>query len=648
MNRPQAGQSPRFYVLGPLHAQAGETTIALGGSVHHEVLAVLLVAAGRLVTVSRLVDAVWSTSPPATAPHQIRKAVSALRRLIPGGHGVILTVGPGYRLDPDRCWVDLYELTERRSAAARAVADGDLETAVAELQGALSMWRGPALAGLCSESARSAAVAWEEERLVVTEQCFDLRLQLGEGAELVADLRKAVRESPLREALRQQLMLALYRAGRQADALAEYGRFRRELQDELGIEPGPGLVGLHARILRSSPSLIPAGRGGRAAGGDDPPAVADGRPAPPGVSPSAPRGLPATIPDFTGRTKELAALLGMVTLVPASTNAAPVIGIDGMGGVGKSSVAVHAAHLAAGRYPDGCLAVNLRGFCPGEDPLTPSAALLLLLRGIGTPAHAIPADADARRRLWQAAIGSRSMLLILDDARDATQVRPLIPASSACLVIVTSRTRLVDLDGARWLSLGPMPPGESASFVTGVLEAEHARPDPRAAAELAELCGHLPLALRIATARLGNRPTWTIAHLVAKLRDEDRVLDELRSGDRSVRTSLRLSYDALAPRLAESLRVLGLHPAAPVDVHAAAVLFGTTDREAESTLEALVDAHFLQEPLPGRYTLGRLVRVFARELLAEDRRPYRSAPPVGASPPTAGAHGAAPGTTSRR
>lgn len=289
-----------------------------------------------------------------------------------------------------------------------------------------------------------------------------------------------------------------------------------------------------------------------------------------------------------------------------------------MGGSGKTALAVRAAHRLASDYPDGQLHIDLRGFTSGEQPVTAGTALDSLLRSLGIPGERIPDDAEARSALWRATLANKRLLLLLDNTVDAAEIRPLLPASPGCLVLITSRARLVDLDGAEWISIGLMPPEESGRLIAETLGEQRVKAEPEAAAELAQLCGHLPLALRIATARLRNRPRWTLQYLVTRLQDETRRLDELSAGERSVAATLRLSYQVMDEDCRTAFRVLALHPGAALDVYSAAALTGTCTRDAEDLLEFLLDMHLLQQPEIGLYGFHDLVRSFAHSLQTPD------------------------------
>ncbi len=597
----------RVNILGTLECWSGTRRIHLGGPVQERVIVALLLQSGQVLSVSQLVDHVWDEEPPATASHQVRKAVARLRQLIPGGRDLILTDGPGYRAAFPPEQVDLAIFTALLEKARRAALAQNSDEAVTWLENAVALRRGGVLGGSGGQVFQAAEVALQERFLDAVEQLADLRLSRGESRELIGELRRHVADNPLREKLRGQLMLALYRSGRQADALNEYRWFSRLLNEELGVDPGRELGTLHQRILRNDPALggpalgemvVADGPPGRAVKADEPRAVA--------------RTLPYDLADFVGREAELAALTAAVD--HRISSGPRVIAIDGMGGVGKTSLAVRFAHLVADRYPDGQLALDLHGHTSTGSEMSSRTGVEMLLGMLGLEPDELPDDAESQFALWRTKTAKSRILVLLDNATDIAQVAPLLPMSEQSLTLVTSRTRLVDLDGAHWLTLATMTSQEAAMLASSILGQPRTAKEPGAVAKLAELCGHLPLALRIALNRLGNRPRWPIGHLVDRMSDESRRLDELKSAERGVELSLRISYDGLAPRNRTALRMLGLHPAVEFDVFSSAALLGIPAAGAESVLEVLLDAHMLQQQEIGYYTFHDLVRSFVSQL----------------------------------
>ncbi|MEV1082000.1 BTAD domain-containing putative transcriptional regulator [Streptomyces sp. NPDC050211] len=608
------GDGLRFNVLGPLEAWADGVRLELGGPIQRRVLATLLLDAGHMLPVPRLMEAAWGEDPPATGAHQIRKSVANLRRRIPEGGQVLVTDGSGYTAVVTPAQLDLHEFTGRLDQCKELAASGQPREAAEALRAGLALWRGPALSGLDGLVIEAATVLLEERHMAAVERYFELRLSLGETAELVSELRGHVGRFPLRETLCGQLMLALYRSGRRAEALDEYGKVRERLVEKLGIDPGPALGRLYEDMLREHPSLA-------APAPLEPPSKA-APPAPPTAAPAdPPRNLPYDLADFVGRERELRQITASARKQGQRTR---IVALDGMGGSGKTSLAVRAAHQLADEFPDGQLYIDLRGHTPDEQPVTTATALEILLRDARVPEERIPDDLPGRAAVWQSELSGKRMLILLDNAVDVAVVIGLLPRSPGCLVIVTSRARLLDLDGAKWISIGVMAPEESTSLVAEVLGAERTAAEPPEAAELVRLCGHLPLALRIAAARLRNRPSWSLRYMVERLRDETYKLDELNSGERGVATTLRLSYQGLTADCRSAFLLLSFHPGRAVDVFSAAALLGLDVRETEDRLEKLLDAHLLQQPEVGLYVYHDLVRSFARSL--DDRMPTKNGP----------------------
>src|SRR5215467_22352 len=532
-----------FHVLGPLQVTRAGVPVTLGGPRERVLLAALLVEHGRVVSVDGLAQALWGDHPPATARHQVAIGVSRLRKALAGaGPGVIATCAPGYRVADG--WLDTRCFEERARQAHEALAAGDREEAARLLRAGLSLWRGPALNGIDRPFAEIEAARLEERRLMVTEEHVGLELDLGRHEELVGELFALVRAHPLRERLRGLLMLALHRAGRRAEALAVYRDGRRQLVETLGVEPGPQLRAMHQALLRDEPAWDhdrpPSGQGDPAAGRDQP-----------GHVPPVPAQLPPNVRGFTGRRAELDALDELAAMPQAAANGAgegplPIGIVAGVAGVGKTGLALHWGHRARHRFPDGQLYADLRGYDAHQEPLPPAAVLDGFLRALGVPGDQVPGGIDERAALFRSVLHGRQMLIVLDNARTPEQVRPLLPGSSTCLVLVSSRDRLDDLvarEGARLYALdvlGQIDAGDLLSRMAG----DH-RIEPATADRIAALCDRLPLALRIAAARMAIRPHHTPAELADRLADEQRRLAELSQAHRGVRASFALSYRAL-------------------------------------------------------------------------------------------------------
>jgi DNA-binding SARP family transcriptional activator/tetratricopeptide (TPR) repeat protein len=583
------GEEPVFRVLGPLEVWAGGARVPLFGPRQERLLAALLLDAGEPVPVDRLVDVVWAQRPPATARHQVQDLVGRLRRtLVAAGRppGVITTVRRGYALRVAAGEVDLrrFEAGVREAGATMA---SDPAGAVATLRAALAWWRGPALAGLDTPALEPAAAAWDASRLDAWEECLRLELTLHRHEAVLGELTALAARHPGRESLAGLLMSALDAAGRTADALAVYQRLRERLADELGVDPSAALQERYTAILR---------------GVSTPPASV------------VPAQLPQDVRDFAGRAGELRQL----------DAAPPCTVVEGPAGVGKTALAVHWAHRVRDRFPDGQLYVDLRGYAPGP-PLPPISALARSLRALGVPTERVPVDLDEAAGLYRTVLAGKRVLILLDNAGHVDQVRPLLPGTGGCVVVVTSRHRLGGLvarDGARRLPLGVLTPDEARDLLARLLGADRVAARPNAAAELARLCGYLPLAVRIAAANLGTRP---IDRYTAQLRAGDRLAALRVAGDErsAVRAAFDLSYRALPGPARTLFRLLGLVPGADVTVAAAAALAGTDVREA---LDRLAAAYLVDERTPGRYAMHDLVRVYAADRAqAEDRAADRDA-----------------------
>ncbi|RSM52538.1 SARP family transcriptional regulator [Amycolatopsis sp. WAC 01376] len=548
-----------FRILGPVQCRNGARALKLAGSRQERILAALLLGADRVVSVSRLVDVVWDEDPPATAIRQIRNLTTALKRtLVAEGaaEDVLTAEGPGFVLRP--LVFDLRTFEEHVSRG--------------EFREALACWRGPALSGVDSMALRGEADELDERRLSLVERCLDEEISAGEDS--VAELTALVAEHPLREPFAGLLMRALHQQGRQADALNVYRQARTRLVEELGLDPGPKLRELYERILRDEPEY--------------------------GKTRCF---LPYDIPDFTGREAELRRLFDAVRL-------GRPVAVDGMAGVGKTSLAVHAAHRLAADFPDGQLFVDLHGHSPAREPLPPEAALEALLGQLDVPASRLPGGVDRRAELWRTRTAGRSLLVVLDNAASAGQLRPLLPGSATVGLLVTGRRRLSAVDGAASISLEVLPDEQAGALFA----AASGRPDSGVAA----LCGNLPLAIRIAAARLQNRPQWTVETLVERLGSEHDRLAELTVAGRDVAAAFALSYRELDAAQQRLFRLLGRNPGADIGVPAAAALAGAGEHEAERLLEDLLDAHLLRQPALGRYAFHDLIAEHARNVARDE------------------------------
>ncbi|MEV4691895.1 BTAD domain-containing putative transcriptional regulator [Micromonospora echinospora] len=588
----------RFGILGPLRVGGGEATVTAGRD--RTVLAMLLLRPGRVVPVEDLVDAVWEERPPATARTQLQICVSRLRQRfaalgLPADTIVTDPAGYGLRVEPDDLDAETFARTVETARAEAAT--GRLTDARHRFRAALALWRGPALAGIPAQSVRRRAQTLDEQRLAVLEECVDVELRLRRAADLVDELTEAVDRNPLRERLRGQLMLALSTVGRHADALAVYREGRRIYAEELGIEPGAALQELHQRLLAGDLAL----------GG---PESRAGAPV---------RALPRAISDFTGRQQTVARLVKEI-----EEEAIRVQLIDGMAGSGKTTLAVQVAGAVADRFPDAQLFVDLHGHSE-RSPVATTAAVATLLRQLGVPPERVPIDLADRLAMWRSELADRRAVVVLDNAADAGQVAPLLPNGPDCLVLITSRRRLVGLDSGRPSSLPVLESDEAVDLLSRVAGVERVTAEPEAAAEVARRCGHLPLALRLAGARLAHRPRWRVADLAERLAGASDPLAELVAGERSVARAFALSYEQVSPVAQRVFRLLALHPGAHADNRVPAVLAELPLPEAQDALDELVDAHLVEEAEPGRYRLHDLIREYARMLgaqreTAEERR----------------------------
>ncbi|MDI1463199.1 BTAD domain-containing putative transcriptional regulator [Catellatospora sp. KI3] len=593
----------RVRVLGPIEASGTGGPAALIGARQRALLAVLAMNAGTVVHQPRLIDALWGWDPPRTAVKTLHSHIARVRQALDacGLNGALSTQHTGYRLDIPAQSVDAH-LFESAVASARARLDADdPDRAAAELREALLLWRGDALAdGEPTGWAAAEAARLNEVRLCAIEQLWDAELRLGRHRQAVGELERLLVDHPHRERVVELYMLALHRCGRPADALEAYRRLRVHLADELGADPGPALQRLHTAVLREDPALAAPAAPVQAAAPQVPAVAAGPRPAQ----------LPALAGHFTGREAQLSAL---DTLLAGQRRIGHIAGPAGMG---KSALAVQWAHRAAPHFPDGQIFLDLGGHDP-VGALDPAEALAHVLTSLGVAENRLPAAPAARAALYRGLVHERRVLLVLDDAADAEQVLPLVPAGGASLLLVTSRhqpTALATHHDVRAVDLGALDRHEAVALLARVLGEQRVRAEPEAAAELADLCDRMPLALRIAAAKLAARPGRALAELNNELNDEDR-LDELAvPGDaRSVRAVFAGAYRALSPAAARLFRLLGQHPGPVFGAGVAQAALGERPGPARRALAELLTAHLVTEEAPGRHRLHDLLRLYARE-----------------------------------
>ncbi len=613
-----------FGLLGPLVVRDGTRYVPVSAPRQRVLLAALLLSGGRVVGLDALAEVLWEGQPPAGARGALHSAVQRLRSTLgPSGAGLVETRPPGYLIRVDDGEFDVREFSVLAARGHAAAAAGTWAQAASMLREALGLWRGDPLADVPSQLLRDREAApIEDQRRQALAARIDADLHLGRHGEVVAELRQLVTAHPLQEQFHAQLMLSLYRSGRPADALAAYQDVRRLLAGELGIDPGPELRLLHQRILAADSDLLLAADGEPSGSG---PAALISPAAPGRGDPAAarehvvPRHLPAATRHFTGRAEALKVLAALAAEAAEASHGTVISVIDGTAGVGKTTLALHFAHQVAERFPDGQLYVNLRGFDPAGPPMAPVEAIRLFLDALAVPAARVPASLDAQAGLYRSLLAGQRMLVLLDNARDVDQVRPLLPAGPGCLVIVTSRSQLTSLvaaEGAAPLTLGVLTDAEGQELLSRHLGPERVAGEPRATAELIQLCARLPLALSIAAARTASQPGLSLAALTADLRDARRRLDALDAGHAAanVRAVLSWSYDQLDAPAARLFRLLGLHPGPDISAAAAASLAALPLAEGRRRLGELTRAHLLTEHAPGRFWCHDLLRAYAAEL----------------------------------
>jgi DNA-binding SARP family transcriptional activator len=609
----------RFRLLGPVEVRAGEDWRGIGAPKWRSVLAALLIHPGQIVSADTLIGELWRDEPPARAANLVSIYVLRLRRLMddPDGH-LLVTRAPGYllRVAGDDTDALLFEAMVREGR--RAFAAGDPEGAARRLTEALGLWYGRPLADVPpTPLVEAEAERLSELRLGADELRITAELALGGHDQAVAEVRRLLADHPLREGLWLLLMRALDGAGRHAEALEAYGQARDAISGQLGVDPGAELRQLHADLLAKD--TAPAGV--ITAGVLNPPAEPAPEPRPARSTKRAalrPAQLPADIADFTGRDEQVKRLSDLLSGTGASGDpgAVRIAVVAGSGGLGKTSLAVHAAHRVRRRFPDGQLYVDLLGATAA--PLLPGDVLARFLRDLGVDGKDIPVDEAERAARYRTVLAGRRMLVVLDNARDAAQVRLLLPGTASSAVLVTTRNRMPDLASTKLVDLQVLDDDEALKLFVKVVGEERATAEPEATAELLDACAGLPLAIRICAARLVTRSGWTIRAMAARLRDEHHRLDEMRAGDLAVRASFEVSFTSLPPSPdkqgidpARAFRLLGLWQGPSISSAAAAALFDVPEYSAQDALEVLVDTHLLESVAPDRYRFHDLLRVYA-------------------------------------
>ncbi|MGW0733190.1 AfsR/SARP family transcriptional regulator [Streptomyces sp. NPDC002851] len=626
-------------LLGPVQAWRDDREATIGPARRQAVLAALVLRRGRLVSHEQLIDGVWGDRPPPTGRRVLPSYVYALRRALDvpstGQDRSVIRGGPGgYRFAaPVR--LDTTRLAELSADTGELLEAGDASGALAAAEQGLRLFRGEPLAGLPGPYALGERQRLLIERRSLQHQRLECLLRLGRGSEVLAELASPEAAHPLDEPVQALRIRALYGTGRQGEALAAYEGLRRRLREELGAAPSAALRDLHAAVLRHDDTAV-LGRSATTGASPSPDAATTSKARTAAASPhpraqqssvSASRARPPrTVNELPGNAGKLigrVAEVGALT-APAPDDAVTVATVDGPAGVGKTSLLVHAAWTLRPQHPDGVLFLDLlTHHSPAGDRPSTQRLLQRLLRTLGMADADVPRDQDGLIAAWRDVTSGLRLLLVLDDVGSAAQVRPLLPAGPGSRVLVAGRHRLTGLDADRCVTLEPLPTTDAIGLLRRLIGAARTDADPEAVTDLARLCGGLPLALRIAGARLQHRPSWSPTHLAARMAREERRLGELSAGDRSVEAAFHMSYEQLSAARQRAFRLLGHAPTPEFDAWTPAVMLGVAVDEAENVLEELYDANLVLQPGPGRYRLHDLVRVHARKLA--DARPEEAA-----------------------
>jgi DNA-binding SARP family transcriptional activator/tetratricopeptide (TPR) repeat protein len=615
----------RVALLGSVEAYAADgARLSLGSSQQKALLTILCLRVNAPVSVDALVEAVWEAPVPSTAPQLLYTHVSRLRRQIQPESsrwqrkGVLTSADGGYVLSLLSACLDVHSFEQRLSEAYEARARGDLQKAADLMDEALSLWRGEPFTGLPGPLLRAERGRLQEQHLSVRQDRLELNLRLGRHRETIPALLGMASEYPLQERAVELLMIALYREGRQSDALGAYADLRQALDNELGVEPSRALQDLHLRILRADSALMRISDGGRVNVRSPDAGSASGTASPLlgalAAGWATPAQLPRDIVDFTGRVDEMSGVVDWLS--SAGDTGVPLVAVAGRGGVGKTTLAVHAAHRVRSMFPDGQLYVSLRG--THEDPVTSAHVLEYFLHAIGPHRAELSDSFEERMALFRTWLAGRRILIVLDDARNEEQVRPLLPGSPGCAVVVTSRTPLVGFADARHLTLDLLDESDGLEMLYRALGPRRVEAEPGPASEIVKACAGLPLAIQIAAGKLLAHPHWPLRYLSTLLRDESRRLDGLTVADRAIRSSIALTVNLLEPEQHEAFVTLALTDLPSLDVGAAAALLRTSHGRAADLIDSLVLSQLLDVVGWGpvdelRVRFHDLVRLFARE-----------------------------------
>lgn len=604
-------------ILGSVRAFRGDHELDLGAPSQRSVLGMLVLREGRAVTLNEMIDAVWGEDAPLRARETLHTYVARLRAVLEPdrpAHSrseLLIAIDRGYALRLPADALDFARFERRIAEAETARRAGRLREAAEGLRAALALFEGEPLAGTVGPYAEHQRDRLAERRLSVVETLMDVDLELGNHTAIVSELIALTAHHPLRERLCAQLMLALYRCGRSGDALAVFADIRETLIEEVGLAPRRELIVLHQRILTADPALSISMTGDLS---DD--TVQEDEPV---HELPRPAQLPGAINDFAGREEIVGRLRTLLSSAQSTVHeGVPVAAICGIGGIGKTALAVHVAHACQEVFPDGQLYADLGGYT--DEAVAPESALGVFLRALGIPPDVIPQGLLERSALYRSLLAERRVLVLLDNARDARQVSPLLPGTPGCAAIVISRAKLAGLPSARLIDLDVMEPEEAMSLFATAAGHERVAAEHGATMNVVAACGFLPLAVRIVAAPLAAHPAWTVASLMLQLADEQRRLDALRVGNLAVEATFALGYGQLDATQSRAFRLLSLPGGPDISAEAAAAMLSMSTSETEDLLESLVDASLLEAPAPGRYHFHDLLKLFARRRLEESER----------------------------